>query len=350
MAKSNFLVIPGTNIRLYDGDVVKISNRPNQKYIIHYGWFIYSGAQNYGWYFESISTGEVLPSSIVDLTLCTLTTTKTIGSEKYDGKVVNYTRPFTDADSEMLSRAFITVDTVAQRDNLDKKLVMNGKIVRVNDIGIGAPAYYIWNSELNAWEIAEGFGGITEVIGKEDDPAILSTFPTGLYRVRDYYKICPSSETINTNLEHLVFINQGAVTEIKLITETNITNYNVSNNNILVSDPYINQSYADENYKDVFYDTEANWNNKPQLLSKRGAIYVYSDHTTDNNTNIPAIKIGDGTSYLIDMPFTDKKYAAHIADTNIHVTAAEKNHWNNKVTCKMDPVNINTLIITTEDI
>ena len=37
----NYLVIPGTDVRIYDGDIIKISNKPKTKWVVHYGWFIY---------------------------------------------------------------------------------------------------------------------------------------------------------------------------------------------------------------------------------------------------------------------------------------------------------------------
>ena len=61
---------------------------------------------------------------------------------------------------------------------------------------------------------------------------------------------------------------------------------------------------------------------------------------------IPAIKVGDGVSYLIDMPFIDDKYAKHIADTIIHVSTDDREYWGDKVTCDIDQVKQNTLIFT----
>lgn len=56
----------------------------------------------------------------------------------------------------------------------------------------------------------------------------------------------------------------------------------------------------------IQYDTTANWDAQVQLIAERGTFYVYSDHSVDENDNpVPGLKIGDGTSYLIDMPFVD---------------------------------------------
>lgn len=251
MAAKKSIVIPGTNIRLYDDDLVTITNRPRIKWVVHYGWFIYQNAQCHDWYFSAITNGEILPVSSVDLTLVSLATSKTVGSIYNDGKKVNYTTVFTEDDARTLNSTFISVDTIAQRDNLDRNKLTNGRLVRVNDYG-GATKYFAWNALTKKWdEVNWGSGGEQE----------------------------------------------------------------------------------------IFYGTTAYWNNQPQLISSKGCVYVYSDHTFDNlGKLIPGIKIGDGTSYLIDMPFTDEKYTQHILNLDIHITPEEREAWNNKVRCYIDEI------------
>lgn len=97
-------------------------------------------------------------------------------------------------------------------------------------------------------------------------------------------------------------------------------------------------------------NTTATWNEYPQLISKLNCIYVYTDHFIYNDKTIPAIKIGDGTSYLIDMPFVDEYMADvvnHITNTTIHTSAAEKEFWNNKVRCYLSPEDLESLVFTT---
>lgn len=99
------------------------------------------------------------------------------------------------------------------------------------------------------------------------------------------------------------------------------------------------------NYGAIFYDTKENWNRQTMLIARRKAIYVYSNYSyledeVGNKTYIPAIKVGDGTSYLIDMPFVSddirKKLIEHIAADGIHVTEEDRRRWNNKVTAFID--------------
>lgn len=90
----------------------------------------------------------------------------------------------------------------------------------------------------------------------------------------------------------------------------------------------------------IYYDTEENWNLQRDLIAKYKAVYVYSNHaylvdTVGNRTPVPAIKVGDGTSYLIDMPFVDqdiRNYILdHISNDSVHVSERDRRFWNNKV-------------------
>ena len=57
----------------------------------------------------------------------------------------------------------------------------------------------------------------------------------------------------------------------------------------------------------VYYGTTSYWDAQTSLVGKAGYIYIYSNHQTVTINgeiyNVPAIKIGDGSSYLIDIPF-----------------------------------------------
>lgn len=101
----------------------------------------------------------------------------------------------------------------------------------------------------------------------------------------------------------------------------------------------------------IHTDTTAHWNAQTLLIAERGQIYVYSDYLTIEGEDIPAIKIGDGTSYLIDLPFTagnNALIADHINNHVIHITAEERDFWNNKVSCFISAVDPTNLVFTTE--
>ncbi len=79
-------------------------------------------------------------------------------------------------------------------------------------------------------------------------------------------------------------------------------------------------------------------------------MYVYSDarsyeeEYTENNETltrtvyVPGVKIGDGSAYVVDLPF-------------VNVTSEQISFWNNKVNCYLEPElipngNSETLIFT----
>ena len=55
-------------------------------------------------------------------------------------------------------------------------------------------------------------------------------------------------------------------------------------------------------------ETTEMWNSQNRLIAEKDCIYIYKDYEKrclNDGTieNVPAVKVGDGTSYLIDMPF-----------------------------------------------
>lgn len=95
----------------------------------------------------------------------------------------------------------------------------------------------------------------------------------------------------------------------------------------------------------VYYDTTAVWDAQLTLVTEKAAIYIYSDYQiyeddAGNKYPIAGLKIGDGSSYLIDMPFVTSNTSGilinHLADDVHHITPEEREFWNNKVTAYID--------------
>lgn len=90
-------------------------------------------------------------------------------------------------------------------------------------------------------------------------------------------------------------------------------------------------------------DTRAHWNAATGFIPLEGEVIIYTDYssytTTENNETItryvPNFKVGDGTTYVQDLPFVDKELRdmliAHINNLDIHVTRNDKAFWNNKL-------------------
>lgn len=81
---------------------------------------------------------------------------------------------------------------------------------------------------------------------------------------------------------------------------------------------------AGDNSK-IYSGTSAYWVAQPTLTSEDKAIYIYTDYDTIDGEDIPALKIGDGTTYVVDLPFT----AAN------GITAEKISAWDNKVSAEV---------------
>ena len=103
----------------------------------------------------------------------------------------------------------------------------------------------------------------------------------------------------------------------------------------------------------VVAKTTAQWAANPNLVSQENVFYIYTDYKTveKNGTtyNIPAAKLGDGNAYVIDLPFMtvdEETFMNHVNNTTIHITAAERDFWNNKERSYIDPNDTETLVLT----
>lgn len=98
------------------------------------------------------------------------------------------------------------------------------------------------------------------------------------------------------------------------------------------------------------HDTTANWSTRTSYIPKAGEIIVYTDYKIIEGTLIPNIKIGDGTTYVVDLPFvvseSDYDWEEHIHNHSIHVTPEEKLFWSNKVTTDEIDIENERLILT----
>ena len=104
------------------------------------------------------------------------------------------------------------------------------------------------------------------------------------------------------------------------------------------------QDYLNANLdKQVLFDTTSNWNSRTTLVSKANTLYVYTDYQRDSGGNaVAGIKAGDGSAYVVDLPFTDAIATEHIADDVRHITSSERSTWNNHVSN-------NTIHVTSSD-
>lgn len=98
----------------------------------------------------------------------------------------------------------------------------------------------------------------------------------------------------------------------------------------------------------IYRGTTEEWSAQTTLVSKPGALYIYTDRMVSHGKNIPGFKVGDGNAYVVDLPFSDDPYYEHIMNTVIHVTQEDKDYWSDKVTCYVDSETPELLIFTKE--
>ena len=82
---------------------------------------------------------------------------------------------------------------------------------------------------------------------------------------------------------------------------------------------YSQATGCDRGCPNIVYHSMAEWARIPDFLSTKGTIYVYADYRTENNINVPRIKIGDGISSLSEIPFA-----------TMSITDADMEYWDNK--------------------
>ena len=64
------------------------------------------------------------------------------------------------------------------------------------------------------------------------------------------------------------------------------------------------------------HDTEANWNSHPSFIPDKSEIIVYDK---DGNYNYPRVKIGDGVTTVVALPFIDDNMLTNISNLQTEV-------------------------------
>ena len=180
----NYLKVPDSDIQLTDGSVVMLARFPGTKWVVHYGWYDYSGRRAMGWYFSSIPAQTVIPATNQDLKLIVLIDN---GSSTDEPGVVGPPAPpvvpgpcnpgsvppfqpengglfplpdstcpsptayFSKNDKYLLDTSWISLPSIKYRDALSTLIkIPDGKIVKVNNVD-GKTRYYSWDAVDQRW-------------------------------------------------------------------------------------------------------------------------------------------------------------------------------------------------------
>ena len=103
-----------------------------------------------------------------------------------------------------------------------------------------------------------------------------------------------------------------------------------------------NFTYTSSSSSDIQIHTTSYWNQQTSYIPPAGTLIIYSDYSILDNKNVPNFKVGDGLAYVVDLPFIEDDLRAqlteHINNSSIHVTAQEKQNWNNKVFVNVEQI------------
>ena len=102
----------------------------------------------------------------------------------------------------------------------------------------------------------------------------------------------------------------------------------------------------------IAYNTTEGWNDQLGMIGEANTLYVYTDAFEEDGVLIPNFKIGDGKSYLVDAPFITQTVLEelhnHINDHVIHVSAEDRERWDNKVRTYRSQADGENLVFTTD--
>lgn len=101
-------------------------------------------------------------------------------------------------------------------------------------------------------------------------------------------------------------------------------------------------SQHEAGFRHIYYDTTENWSAKTTLISEEGALYIYKDYSEESGETLPGIKIGDGTSYVVDLPFLAEDVANVLADSVRTIDEIERNFTTTVTDSFVAPKNLYT--------
>ena len=155
------LTLPSGEI-VYDGAVLRIGDDATN-YFLHYGEYTFGEATNCSWYLQAIGTSVAVPITDEMLSKATVMNNgaevtvhtpvsgcschnqpNTVGYEEKEKVTTN--------DKYILDRTWVTVDTIIERNSLPLGVVINGRVVQVNQSEDGQPHYYRYNVKTMEWD------------------------------------------------------------------------------------------------------------------------------------------------------------------------------------------------------
>ena len=143
----------------------------------------------------------------------------------------------------------------------------------------------------------------------------------------------PDQVNVAVALDHAA-VNVGAP------VVTNYGDYNTIANRPRINGVELLGDKGSEDFRIVTTGTTAEWAARTDYVPLAGEIIVYTDHDEVGGISVPAVKIGDGSAFAVDLPFVSDDIRAilqdHAANAAIHISAADRDAWNGTVRCYYD--------------
>lgn len=151
--QEEYILIPDTGRKLYDGEVVILNRLPDAKWIVRYGYFTYNKMLMQDWHLCSISGNYIIPLENDDLNDLQIidSANKRVFTDVILPDVD--TAVFTTQDKLMLDRTILSVTSIEELYEIDTSELVDNKKVRVDSVDEeGTVGYYQWNKKANVWE------------------------------------------------------------------------------------------------------------------------------------------------------------------------------------------------------
>ena len=69
MDNVEYIIIPGTDTKVYENSLVELLRLPDTKWLLQCGTYNYNGVKRKGWYFASKPPGTIIPEMSLNFSL-----------------------------------------------------------------------------------------------------------------------------------------------------------------------------------------------------------------------------------------------------------------------------------------